>query len=955
MTDAGLSTNGLKADLVARLEEHEAAQDVDKDGDRVASEVADTGQVQAPVQPDEPMEARSTDLGDGKPSQEDRDEENVGAIAEIIQSGKPSPGEKATSNDTAKQETSPASAVDQPNVARPESPNEGISAQWLAAQELTENLNQVAGHPGSIRSLVGPSGQALIVKRSLASEVSFYQKISTPGQIDTENPKQSERRRALSRDWMPKYYGSIAGESESRPSVALEDLLAPFESPNVLDVKLGTQLWDEADASEEKKQRMEQASKDTTSYETGMRLTGWRTWDATEKKFHTVGKTFGKHISKDQIPLGILSFFGLLRGESKQRFEETQSACSVERDENGNLTTAVAQEELAGSSPIAKQDTSPLLDSQAMFTLIERHLMPQLVRLTSLLSSLEVRIRGGSLLILFEGSAEELQRRLHTRKPRDDDSNLPALTIRLIDFAHARLVPGEGPDEGVLKGLRTLQEILRTEVLRTEDTVALSRLEQNDVRKLRPSRALRIEGLVRPLHFNSFRERCLEIANEGVETEEKLDEAYGENGVWLDNVKSSGWVVFNRVAAARRLFDSCNEKPFPTAESFRTPVRMYFVPVDLVAGLIEKEQREWQEKKTKTQIYVRLPREGEDWDIVFSTRNNAAEQRLQQQRLKQEKKERERKRKESTHSHEVYRDATKRRPDRGPGPVQTSIRGVAAGKPMGHGRALADRMGRHGQSAYGWHADEKHNAYNSPQIFDDSPSRPPLPQAAAVDLDPRPTLRLEQEHAWHPRRSEYTRSDSATPSGAYPPRSNVARRYAPPNAETRQREFTSSFQGEIRGQGPSKETTSRYAADAYDHTSTRRRASPGWMDRPEERGQPGVPASVPSRREDEPEAPVRSAESERRRWDHHPKRERSEEEYDRRHHYGSRTGGSDRAGYSHTYREPYAERSESGYRHNGHNGRFDAGPPPTRSHHEDRYYGRQADGYGWGASKRRRD
>jgi hypothetical protein len=45
--------------------------------------------------------------------------------------------------------------------------------------------------------------------------------------------------------------------------------------PNVIDIKLGTVLFDE-DASPEKRARMERAARDTTIGATGLRLTGFQ-------------------------------------------------------------------------------------------------------------------------------------------------------------------------------------------------------------------------------------------------------------------------------------------------------------------------------------------------------------------------------------------------------------------------------------------------------------------------------------------------------------------------------------------------------------------------------------------------------------------------------------------------------------------------------------------------------
>jgi len=71
-------------------------------------------------------------------------------------------------------------------------------------------------------------------------------------------------------------------------SIVLENLSHRFLKPNILDIKLGTRLYDDG-ASEEKKARMIQTAKDTTSFETGVRLTGfqvgnvqWLAFDVTE-------------------------------------------------------------------------------------------------------------------------------------------------------------------------------------------------------------------------------------------------------------------------------------------------------------------------------------------------------------------------------------------------------------------------------------------------------------------------------------------------------------------------------------------------------------------------------------------------------------------------------------------------------------------------------------------------
>jgi len=58
-------------------------------------------------------------------------------------------------------------------------------------------------------------------------------------------------------------------------SIVLENLANRFSKPNILDIKLGTRLYDD-DASEEKKARMIKTAAATTSLTTGIRLTGFQ-------------------------------------------------------------------------------------------------------------------------------------------------------------------------------------------------------------------------------------------------------------------------------------------------------------------------------------------------------------------------------------------------------------------------------------------------------------------------------------------------------------------------------------------------------------------------------------------------------------------------------------------------------------------------------------------------------
>lgn len=134
-------------------------------------------------------------------------------------------------------------------------------------------------------------------------------------------------------------------------------------------------------------------------------------------------------------------------------------------------------------------------------------------RIEAALSKVELRAVGMSVLIVYEGDASVLGNALdryeaarvsraakglargHDSDDDDDDlgedsesvdsddtdeyasgddaepysakadaraaKKAPALTVKLIDFAHTQMAKGEGPDQGVLKGLATLRALLQ--------------------------------------------------------------------------------------------------------------------------------------------------------------------------------------------------------------------------------------------------------------------------------------------------------------------------------------------------------------------------------------------------------------------------------------------------------------------------------------------------------------
>lgn len=91
---------------------------------------------------------------------------------------------------------------------------------------------------------------------------------------------------------------------------------------------------------------------------------------------------------------------------------------------------------------------------------------------------LELRMVGGSLLIVYEADwdkAKEALERIDKEEVDDeeededededeDEKGLP-FAVKLIDFAHTKVVAGEGPDEGVLLGIDSTIRLLNERLL----------------------------------------------------------------------------------------------------------------------------------------------------------------------------------------------------------------------------------------------------------------------------------------------------------------------------------------------------------------------------------------------------------------------------------------------------------------------------------------------------------
>ncbi|EEQ40048.1 Inositol polyphosphate kinase family protein [Clavispora lusitaniae] len=310
--------------------------------------------------------------------------------------------------------------------------------------DLPPAAHQAAGHDGCLSS--GP----IFAKPSTSQEIDFYTQLA-PHAFDHEPGSHLAH-------WMPTYMGLLASkDSPEPPFIVLQNLYHGMAKPCILDIKLGAVLVDDT-VTEEKRRRLAQVSAETTSGSLHFRVCGMKVYcpdsaasprdvlpslaDSITEEKHSDGaylsfdKTFGRRLTPESVVSGIGAFF------------------------------------------------APFPHRKRLYTRFHQRLQ----LLYNCLLDTEVRINSGSLLFLYDADEsrwagldddsyldadpllaedeEDEDEEDEEDDDEDDDSKEkqskykgPLSRLKLIDFAHAKLVPGEGPDENVIVGIENLLNV----------------------------------------------------------------------------------------------------------------------------------------------------------------------------------------------------------------------------------------------------------------------------------------------------------------------------------------------------------------------------------------------------------------------------------------------------------------------------------------------------------------
>jgi 1D-myo-inositol-tetrakisphosphate 5-kinase/inositol-polyphosphate multikinase len=261
-------------------------------------------------------------------------------------------------------------------------------------------------------------------------------------------------------------------------SVVLQNATHGFKKPNILDAKLGRRLWAD-DAPMEKRKRFDEISRLTTNGSHGFRVAGMRVYKGSDNPeeldaddFKVYNKDYGRfEVNKDNITHELRKFI----------FNER---AGIDQD----LGRAVAQafledlkrvEEVLASSETRMYSASLLFtfegDGEALRAAIEENnaIVDDLkqengeeIGEIELTQEKVAEIDAQAISGAIEGDVKVVElmgEAMADGEDEDDDDELSSLpriySLKLIDFAHAAWVPGQGPDENSLLGVRNLIKI----------------------------------------------------------------------------------------------------------------------------------------------------------------------------------------------------------------------------------------------------------------------------------------------------------------------------------------------------------------------------------------------------------------------------------------------------------------------------------------------------------------
>lgn len=238
--------------------------------------------------------------------------------------------------------------------------------------------------------------------------------------------------------------------------IVLENATAGFVQPNIMDLKLGAQLWDD-DAKPEKRARLDKVASETTSGSLGFRIAGMRVWQGPRKgmgveKLEDVVKGIGAEGAGQHWQLD---------DATNHRNYNKYYGRSFTAD---SVIEGFRQYLLVPSAGVGKEQAVK----------IAANILQDIQEIQEVLEHTESRMYSASILLVYEGDPRAFEKAVEAQKAArdaianeedededDEDEAEPPkfFAVKLIDFAHAHFEKGIGPDENMLQGVRSTVRI----------------------------------------------------------------------------------------------------------------------------------------------------------------------------------------------------------------------------------------------------------------------------------------------------------------------------------------------------------------------------------------------------------------------------------------------------------------------------------------------------------------
>ncbi|KAI1775084.1 inositol polyphosphate multikinase [Hypoxylon cercidicola] len=334
---------------------------------------------------------------------------------------------------------------------------------YIGTLDLNESTNQAAIH-AQIPSLVEHADIPFSIKEEIQSHLHLDDRTSV-----VKAPIEKE---ILSDDikWIPNKARKIATDR----AVVLENASFGYKRPNIMDAKLGIRLWAD-DAPAEKKERFDKITQETTHKKYGFRVAGMRVYKGSteeeeldEEGYKIYDKDWGRFAVNES---------NMVDSFKKFIFNE---AAGIDKELGKTLAGLFAQD-LRRVQEVLEKEESRMYSASLLFVFEGdgAALRAAIEELKASATAPEHEHKRGSTREFIAthrvdsgigmeedefyesvAAADFGDLECDLEDDSDDESSFPRIyTLKLIDFAHAAWKPGQGPDENVLLGVRSLLKL----------------------------------------------------------------------------------------------------------------------------------------------------------------------------------------------------------------------------------------------------------------------------------------------------------------------------------------------------------------------------------------------------------------------------------------------------------------------------------------------------------------